>query len=491
MTGERLLAGRYRMERLLGTGGMAAVWRAHDERLDRPVAVKELTGDGLGHPRAQERFEREARTVARLAHPNIVAVYDFGTEDGDPYLVMELVDGRTVAELLADGPLPVADVLAIATQTCDGLAAAHAAGIVHRDVKPANLIVTPSGVVKIFDFGIARYLDEAAHPSLTASSVAMGSATYMSPEQINSQAVDARTDLYALGCSLYEMLSGTPPFTGGTPLSIAHQQVTQPPEPLRDSRPEIPAELDALVAELLAKVPDDRPRDAAQVRRRLAALAADQPPSAVALPAGVAVALAASAGSVPGGASPASPALDSPALPAPGTALGPVRRTRRRAVLLAVLAAAAALLVVGALLATPDTDPVVTAPERTPSASPSASPSPSPSASAAPSRAPVSRTTTSRPPAPSPTPVDPIVAMRLSIQHQVDLGNLNSDTARDLNHMVDDLAKSVATGNTGDEQKKLKALNDKLTSLYKEGRLSADGYQVLKRDLDRLAAAIL
>src|SRR5689334_22213406 len=167
----RVLDGRYRLERVVGSGGMGTVWRGLDLRLDRPVAVKVLSGDGLSLPKAMERFGREARAVARLSHPNIVPVYDVGAEGDDPYLVMELVDGSTVAELLDDGPLPPADVLEIGSQVCDGLTAAHAAGIVHRDIKPTNLIVTAAGVVKICDFGVARLLD---HADLTESAVAMG-----------------------------------------------------------------------------------------------------------------------------------------------------------------------------------------------------------------------------------------------------------------------------------------------------------------------------
>ena len=145
----RVLGGRYQTEQLLGSGGMGAVWRARDLRLDRPVAVKELTGAGLSYPMAMARFDREARTVAGLTHPNIVEVYDFGADDGNSYLVMELIEGSTVAAMLAGGPLPFAAAISIAAQTCDGLAAAHEAGVIHRDIKPANLMLTPAGVVKI------------------------------------------------------------------------------------------------------------------------------------------------------------------------------------------------------------------------------------------------------------------------------------------------------------------------------------------------------
>src|SRR5258705_6889825 len=201
----QLVAGRYQIERLLGSGGMATVWRGRDLRLDRPVAVKELSSEGLRQPKALQRFEREAQAVGRLSHPNIVSVFDFGTQDGESYLVMELAEGPTVASLLADGPLPVVDALAIAAQVCDGLTAAHAAGIVHRDIKPANLIVTATGLVKICDFGVAGLLDTAGQANLTGPTTAMGSPGYMAPEQINAGPPDPRTALYAVGCTLSPM----------------------------------------------------------------------------------------------------------------------------------------------------------------------------------------------------------------------------------------------------------------------------------------------
>jgi serine/threonine protein kinase len=248
--GGQVLSGRYRADQLLGSGGMAAVWRGWDLRLDRPVAIKKLAGAGLSEPLATERFHREARTVARLSHPNIVTVYDFGTENGDQYLIMELVEGTTVAAMLSDGPLPLDEAVAIAAQTCDGLAAAHAANIVHRDVKPANLILTPAGVVKICDFGIARLT--AGHSTLTGTTVALGSSKYMAPEQADGQPVDGRADLYALGCTLYAMLAGEPPFSGDSAMGILHQHATKQPTPVGERRADAPPALEALVHDLLA-----------------------------------------------------------------------------------------------------------------------------------------------------------------------------------------------------------------------------------------------
>jgi serine/threonine protein kinase len=238
----RLLSGRYQIDELVARGGMAAVWRGRDLRLDRPVAIKELAGPWLSDPSAMARFDREARTAARLAHPNIVTVYDVGIHDNSPYLVMELIEGATVAEMLVGGPLPVAQAIEIAAQTCDGLAAAHAAGIIHRDVKPANLMITPAGVVKICDFGIARALLATADTNLTGPSFAIGSSKYMAPEQAHGGPIDARADLYALGCTMYAMLAGAPPFSGDAS-EVLQQHLNQPPVPLRELRADVPPRL--------------------------------------------------------------------------------------------------------------------------------------------------------------------------------------------------------------------------------------------------------
>ncbi|HEX6871450.1 MAG TPA: protein kinase, partial [Micromonosporaceae bacterium] len=178
----RVLSGRYQIEGLLGSGGMAMVWRGRDLLLDRSVAIKELAGGWLGEPSAMARFDREARMVARLAHPNIVAVYDVGVHGQSRYLVLELIEGATLARVIADGSVPVAAAVAIATQICDGLAEAHAAGIVHRDIKPANIMLTPAGVVKICDFGIARALLGEANTGLTGPMSALGTRLYVAPE---------------------------------------------------------------------------------------------------------------------------------------------------------------------------------------------------------------------------------------------------------------------------------------------------------------------
>ena len=465
---------------------MAAVWRARDLRLDRQVAIKEPSGPWLEDPIAVQRFDREARTAARLAHPNIVGVYDVGIHASGRYLVMELVEGATVADLLVDGPLPVAEVVDIAVQTCDGLAAAHAAGIIHRDIKPANLIVTRTGVVKICDFGIARALVANPDTGLTGPTFAIGSSKYMAPEQATRGPVDARADLYALGCTMYAMLVGAAPFSGDTS-ELLERHLSVPPPPLRERRTDIPARLEALVAQLLAKTPDDRPTNAVEVKARLLAVQGDPPAEAVPMS-------FATPGSEPAAAPPTvtqrrvaflgrAPVETDPsaanARPRPrGT------RVTRRAAALGLIALAAILtLVVATSRSTPGGNPDSWAALGAllgGAASPSMATSPA-----------IQPSTSNRPVQPgasvaqsSPVPVDPVVALRLSIQQQVNTGNLNPDKASDLYKKVDELARAINVGNTEDATKKIKELRDKFATLLNEGQLSAGGHEILIRHLD-------
>ncbi len=473
---------------------MAAVWRGRDLRLDRPVAIKQLSGEALGQPMALQRFDREARAVGRLSHPNVVSLHDAGTQDGQPYLVMELVDGPTVATLLNDGPLSVGDVLAMASQVCDGLDAAHAAGIIHRDIKPSNLIVTHGGVVKICDFGVARLLDPSTNANLTGPATVWGSPKYMAPEQINGGPVDRRTDLYALGCTIYAMLTGAPPFTAEESLEILQQHISQPPESLRLLRPEVPLQLEALVADLLAKALDERPPSARVAHARIVAAQAE-PELARTRPAMVRSAL------LPAGAALATSATvhigEPPAGPSTTGSRTPTTRRRwwRIAAVAAVAVATAGATMVLSMLRT-ETGSVArlsTAPSASSAANPAptavASPTHARSIGTAPSpkpphtRAAHPATTTKPPP-----PTDPITTLRQAITRQVTAGSLKADTANDLNHMVDDLAKTIATGNTGEVTNKIKALRAKLTTLNKEGKLSADGYAVLNTAVDLVAA---
>jgi len=288
-----LVQGRYRLLGLLGRGGMGEVWRAEDEALGRQVAVKCLRAGALQHDPGQarlqlERFRREARVAAGLQHPGITVVHDFGDAGGAPYLVMELLDGRDLGQVLDDLPgrrMSLAEAVDTARQIASALAYTHARDVIHRDLKPANLIRTSDGGIKICDFGIARLRGAGGPTSRFANAGSpVGTPRYMSPEQINEDDLDARSDLYSFGCVLYELLVGAPPFTVGDPLVIMLDHRDTPPRPPRGLRPSIPEELERIVLSLLAKHPEDRPADAMAVLRALNAVAHPQRPRALPLP---------------------------------------------------------------------------------------------------------------------------------------------------------------------------------------------------------------
>jgi eukaryotic-like serine/threonine-protein kinase len=259
----RVLAGRYELRRVLGAGGMAAVYLARDRVLKRTVAVKVLNPVHARDPSSVERFRSEARTAAGLSHPNVVAVFDSGSDDGLHYLVMEHVPGPSLAELLRrQGPLPPRRAAELGLQVCEALEAAHANGVVHRDVKPGNVLLAGDGRVKVTDFGIAK---AAASPSLTGDGVVIGSPAYMAPEQAQGEPVDARSDVYALGCVMHELLTGAPPFgsaADGSPVAVAARQVNQPPEPPSRRNPRVDPELDTVVLTAMAKRPAQRHQSA-------------------------------------------------------------------------------------------------------------------------------------------------------------------------------------------------------------------------------------
>jgi serine/threonine-protein kinase len=266
-----MLAGRYRLEGVIGRGGMSTVYRASDQTLGRTVAVKVLL-PALAEqdPTYSTRFEREARAAAALDNSSLVTVYDTGVDDDSQYIVMEYIPGHSLARILAGGRLEVPEAVRIATRVADALAAAHAAGILHRDIKPANVMLTEIGDVKVLDFGIARLLDGTA---ITQVASVVGTAGYMAPERALGQPGDARADIYSLGCLLYAMLTGGPPFSGDVSAAVLHQQINAEPRQPSALRPGIPTGLNGLVLAMLAKSPDARPATAAEVRDKLAGLA--------------------------------------------------------------------------------------------------------------------------------------------------------------------------------------------------------------------------
>lgn len=276
-----LVNSRYELDDLpVGRGGMGEVWFGHDVKLDRPVAVKFVRFPGGKHDNEYvRRFVRESRITARLEHPGVPAVYDVGTHDGRPYMVMQRIQGISIADLVAEyGPLPIGWAAGIAAQVCAVLTAAHRASLVHRDLKPSNLMLQPDGAVKVLDFGLAVAPTLSDFSKITASGLAPGTPAYMAPEQIETNISGPATDLYALGCTLYEMLTGKPLFTGSTSYEVWSKQVSCQPPPVRTVRDDVPAGLEDLLLHLLRKKPEDRPEGAQVVYARLLPFATDLRP---------------------------------------------------------------------------------------------------------------------------------------------------------------------------------------------------------------------
>ena len=378
----RVLGGRYRLSELIAVGGMGEVWKALDAVLGREVAVKVLKPEYTGDPGFLDRFRAEARHAAGLAHPNIAGVYDYGEADAEAYLVMELVPGEPLDALLArEGVLPAWRAMDLLAQAARGLSAAHAAGVVHRDVKPGNLLVTPDGALKVTDFGIARAADQVP---LTATGQVMGTAQYLAPEQALGHRATPASDVYALGVIGYEALTGRRPFTGESPVAVAMAHVNSDPDPLPDA---VPPGVRALVASAMAKDPADRPVDAGAFADAAQAAGLGDDVAATAL-------------------LPITAELPVPELPAASAAPAPPLRHRRRVTgpLLALLAMIA-FAVVGAVLAatglldTGDGDGGAVTPSVTTSA-PAGTPTATPTTTA-PS---TTRTTTSPPSTTASTP---------------------------------------------------------------------------------------
>jgi eukaryotic-like serine/threonine-protein kinase len=346
MTQPRLLGGRYELDGVVGRGGMAEVYRARDLRLDRIVAVKTLREDLARDQTFQARFRREAQSAASLNHPSIVAVYDTGEDMAGsspvPYIVMEYVDGRTLRDLLReDRRLLPERAMEITDGTLRALEYSHRNGIVHRDIKPGNVMLTRAGDVKVMDFGIARAVSD-AQATMTQTAQVIGTAQYLSPEQARGERVDARSDLYSTGCLLYELLTGRPPFTGDSPVAIAYQHVREQPIPPSRVDPEIPAWADAIVLKAMAKDANDRYQSAAEMHQDIQRALSGMPVAAPTRADMYAGTRAMAPGMMPAGPTSAIPAYrygpeDQP----------PDRDGRRRGWLWAIIALVAALVLGG------------------------------------------------------------------------------------------------------------------------------------------------
>ncbi|ADJ41875.1 serine/threonine protein kinase [Amycolatopsis mediterranei S699] len=284
MSTPRLLSNRYELGETLGYGGMSEVHHGHDVRLGREVAIKILRADLARDPQFLERFRREAQNAAALNHPAIVAVYDTGEANAEfgplPYIVMEYVEGRTLRDIVkTEGPMSQKRAMEVMADVCAALDFSHRHGIVHRDVKPANVMITKNGAVKVMDFGIARAMHD-GQSAMTQTAAVIGTAQYLSPEQARGESVDARSDVYAAGCVLYELITGEPPFTGDSPVAVAYQHVREDPSAPSSVNPAVAPELDAVVLKALAKGPANRYQSAAEMRSDLVRTLSGQRPVA-------------------------------------------------------------------------------------------------------------------------------------------------------------------------------------------------------------------
>jgi serine/threonine protein kinase len=459
---DEVVAGRYRLDRSLGTSRMADVFAATDLQLRREVAVKRLPSSAMEDATAKARFAREARALARVNDPHVVTVFDIVVDDGRPFLIMELVDGMTLRDLVdTEGRLEPARVVAIATGICSGLAAVHANGIVHRDMKPSNVFLTTSGAVKIGDFGIASV---ASDVTLTRAGEVFGSAPYVSPEQVTGDRVDARADLYSLGCVMFEMATGRPPFVGDDPAALAYQHVHTEPERADALIPQVPAALASTIDLLMAKDPADRPESADALRRSLGTMSLPAAPDV---------------GDVP--TQPLTPVAATDVLPVLPPPIPP-RRPPRASSPLPWIAGLVLGIVLLLILNAIDGGAEPAGQARSPAAH--TSPSSASSASSAPSpRSP------SSPPATG-SAGDATAALTGLVQELVSSGAVDEHLAGDLEHGVDDVGRAIAEGDAGKVLDALGRLQDKVDQGLEQEEISSDDAQRLDEAIRALAAAV-
>jgi hypothetical protein len=466
----RVLAGRYELGPLLGTGGMASVYRAADRMLERMVAVKVLGPPYDQDPGFVDRFRHEARMAAGLSHPNVVAIFDSASEADLHYIAMEYVQGQTLADLLRrHGPLPAGLAAEVAQRVCLALEAAHQRGLVHCDIKPANVMVDQAGLVKVMDFGLAKALSTT---TLGSGGPLLGTAPYLSPEQAQGGQVDGRSDLYALGCVLYELITGTPPFAGDSPLAVISRQVTEAPEPPSRRNPQVGPELDAVVMTALAKQVSQRFQSAGAMGQELARIVGTS---------GGPVLLHQGAG--PASDPHSRPATSSASAPTVVIAARSVRAGARRpgwtrwallawAVLVVVLAVEVWLLRDGgSRTVQPQAGPVSTAPA-------------APTTTTAPAQP--TTTATSRPELSVSAAMANLTEVVATGQRQ---GTID-EAAEDLLHQAEDVVGAVQDGDTGEVREKLKDLERKADELIRKGQISEQATGAVRQALAQFETAV-
>jgi serine/threonine protein kinase len=455
----RVLADRYAVGELLGRGGMAEVYLATDQVLDRPVAVKVL-GGWLAHDGTfVERFRREALASARISHPNLVAVFDTGSEDGVHYIVMEHVRGETLADVLRrDGRLTPNRATRIATSVADALGVAHAAGIVHRDVKPANVMLTPDGSTKLMDLGIARSMDG---ESITRTSSILGSAGYISPEQARGDPVDRRSDIYSLGCVMYEMLTGRRLFEADDPLAVAYKHVHEAPIPPTSLEPSVPPTLEAVTLRALEKDAAARFQTAADMKAALD----DRAPLAQVT-------------------APTPPALEATTtLPVAPTGTLPRRADRppRRRPLIPILLGLAALALIAALaFAAFDSDPRPAATQRP---SPSSTPS-----TPAPTTPPP---TTQAPPPPTESVEAAAAALNALVAAGLADETISDKAAEEIGKRLEDALDRFREGDTEQAVDKLDDIVKEIEEAVDDGEIAHSREQRLRRAVEDVASQMI
>jgi len=508
--------GNYEIQALIGRGGMATVYRGIDHNLGRAVAIKILSEEARAHPGFVERFRQEARLIANLRHPNIVQIYDFGVHNGTPYMVQELLPGPTLEQRIVDAvrsgqPLPPDDVVAITRQLAAALDAAHAAGVIHRDVKPANAMWNALGALVLTDFGIAR--STLAPSQQTQVGMVVGTPGYLSPEQAQGLPVTPASDLYSLGVVVFEMLAGRLPFDGDTPMSIAIQHIQTPPPPLRALRPDIPPAVEAVVLRALAKDPTARFERAEQFANALerafaSANAAALRSSPVAT---TDIHRQATVAWQPGAATP-QPASgshhDDP--PQPDSTGAPGQATRRRSISLLPLLGGlfAFLLIVGGILAmrsgastagqngaasmtpaaaaTPPAADDDSAALPAPTAAPSTAIAPTEAPPIAPPTAPAP--TDTPPPAPPAAPGDALVNLRALLQPMTGDRRTGKDAQKWL-RTLDEFEREIGKGNSRRARDKLRELQRDLTEAEQSGKLRPELTREALQQINAIAAA--